>query len=856
MAEPSSQTLASQLPPKGVAPTADELLSRFLTSVSQRGLTLYPAQEEAILGLLEGQHVILGTPTGSGKSLVAEALHFKGMAEGKVSFYTCPIKALVNEKFFALCEAFGPENVGMMTGDAAVNRGAPIVCCTAEILMNLALREEGAHVDYVVMDEFHYYADKERGVAWQIPLLSLSGATFLLMSATLGPTDHIEEHLERLTRRPVAVVKALDRPVPLDYEYAETPIHETIAHLIERQMAPIYLVNFTQRAAAEEAQALTSVNLCTKEEKEALRIALQGAKFDTPYGKDIQKYLRAGIGLHHAGVMPKYRRLTERLAQRGLLKVISGTDTLGMGVNVPIRTVLFTRLCKFDGEKMGILKGRDFHQIAGRAGRKGFDDRGLVVAQAPEHVIENLRLAAKSSGKKFQKKQPPQKGYVHWDRSTFERLQTRLPEPLESRFQVTHGMLINLLQADEVWPRGGYARLVELIARSHESDNAKRRHRRRAAQMFRALERAGIIEVVRYAEGAGAYVEVSPDLQRDFSLYHTLSLFLLKAVELLDPASESYALDLLSLVESILEDPTPVLLRQSDKAKDEKMAEMKANGVPYEERIEELQKVEYPKPNAEFIYGAFAGFAERHPWVGGEDIRPKSVARDLFERLSSFGDYVVEYGLQRSEGVLLRYLSEVYRALTHTVPEAARDEAVEDVRTHLRELLRSVDSSLIDEWERLRSGGALPPPMAPMEAESEPLKLPEDDPRVLAQNPKAFAARVRNELHRLLKAVATRSWDEALAAIHPLEGEPSWTREALEQAMEPYFAEHPSVDLKPRSRLPHNTVLRPDGELRWEAIQKIVDPEGEADWMLDCIVDLGAARPEGAPLIALRRIGT
>jgi hypothetical protein len=320
--------------------------------------------------------------------------------------------------------------------------------------------------------------------------------------------------------------------------------------------------------------------------------------------------------------------------------------------------------------------------------------------------------------------------------------------------------------------------------------------------------------------------------------------------------SESYALDLLSLVESILEDPTPVLLRQSDKAKDEKMAEMKANGVPYEERIEELQKVEYPKPNAEFIHGAFAAFAERHPWVGGEDIRPKSVARDLFERLSSFGDYVVEYGLQRSEGVLLRYLSEVYRALTHTVPEAARDEAVEDVRTHLRELLRGVDSSLIDEWERLRSGGALPSPQAPLEAEPEPLKLPEDDPRVLAQNPKAFAARVRNELHRLLKAVATRSWGDALAAIHPLEGEPSWTPEALAQAMEPYFAEHPFVDLKPRSRLPHNTVLRPDGELRWEAIQKIVDPEGEADWMLDCIVDLGAARPEGAPLIALRRIGT
>jgi superfamily II RNA helicase len=855
MTLPGPITLAAHLPKAGEVPTADDLLTRFLANVSERGLTLYPAQEEAILALLEGQHVILGTPTGSGKSLVAEALHFKGMAEGKISFYTCPIKALVNEKFFALCESFGPENVGMMTGDAAVNRDAPIICCTAEILMNLALRAEGAKVDYVVMDEFHYYADKERGVAWQVPLLSLPQTTFLLMSATLGPTEHIEEHLTRLTKRKVAVVKSLERPVPLDYEYAETPIHDTIARLIERQVAPIYLVNFTQRASAEQAQALTSVTLCSKEEKEALRVSMQGSKFDTPYGKDIQKYLRAGIGLHHAGVMPKYRRLTERLAQKGLLKVISGTDTLGMGINIPIRTVLFTQLCKFDGEKVGLLKGRDFHQIAGRAGRKGFDDRGLVVAQAPEHVIENLRLAAKASGKKFQRKQPPQKGYVHWDATTFERLQSRPPEPLESRFQVTHGMLINLLQADEVWPKGGYGRLVELILRSQESDNAKRRHRRRAAQIFRALRGAEIIDVERFAEGKGAYVEVSQELQRDFSLYHTLSLFLLQAIGVLDPTSETYALDLLTLVESILEDPTAVLLRQSDKAKDEKMAEMKANHVPYEERIEELKKVEYPKPNAAFIYGAFTAFAEMHPWVRGEDIHPKSVARDLFERLSSFSDYVVEYGLQRSEGVLLRYLSEVYRALVHTVPEAARDEAVEDVLTHLRERVRGVDSSLIDEWERMREGG-IPLPPKPAVEEPEKVKLPEDDPRVLAQNPKAFAARLRNELHRLLKAVADKNWEAALAAIHPLEGEPAWTREVLEQAMAPYYAEHAVVDVKPRARLPHNTVLRPDGELRWEVIQKIVDPDGEADWMLDCIVDLNSPRPDEAPLIALRRIGT
>ncbi|MFN7132398.1 MAG: DEAD/DEAH box helicase, partial [Myxococcales bacterium] len=571
-----SASLQQQLPAPGEQASADELLSRFLASVSQRGLSLYPAQEEAILELFSGKHVVLNTPTGSGKSLVAEALHFKALAEGKVSFYTCPIKALVNEKFFALCETFGPENVGMMTGDASVNREAKILCCTAEILSNICLREDAAWVDYVVMDEFHYYADRERGVAWHLPLISLPQTTFLLMSATLGTTEAIETSLEALTRRKVAVVRNVERPVPLDFEYRETPLHETIADLVADGKAPIYLVNFTQRAAAEQAQALTSVNLCSKEEKEAIRQALFDVKFDTPYGKDFERFLRAGIGLHHAGLLPKYRRVTERLAQKGLLKVVSGTDTLGMGVNIPIRTVLFTQLCKFDGEKVGILPVRDFHQIAGRAGRKGFDDRGLVVVQAPEHVIENIKLEAKAqAGKKVQKKQPPQKGYAHWDRATLERLMTRQPEPLTPRFELHHGLLLNLLQADELWPRGGYGRAVELIGRAHVNDGARPKLRRRAAQRFRELRRAGLVEVVRWKDRRGAYVRVREDLQRDFSLNHTLSLYLVQVVQTLDPTSDTYALDVLTLVESILEDPTIVLLRQADKLKEEKLGELK-----------------------------------------------------------------------------------------------------------------------------------------------------------------------------------------------------------------------------------------------------------------------------------------
>ena len=418
--------LAARLPPLSDYVSADDIFSRFVDHVTAKKLALYPAQEDALLEIVSGKNVILNTPTGSGKSLVATAMIFKAMAEGKRSVYTCPIKALVNEKFFALCEDFGPENVGMLTGDAAINRDAPILCCTAEILANICLRQgHFAPVDYVVIDEFHYYSDRERGAAWQIPLLVLSSSTFLLMSATLGNTDLFEKELTTLTGRETAVVRSTKRPVPLDFEYRETPLHETLADLVKHFRHPVYLVNFTQRACAEEAQNLMSVDFCTKEEKKAISEALRDVSFDSPYGKEVQKFLKHGVGIHHAGLLPRYRLAVEKLAQAGHLKVICGTDTLGVGVNIPIRTVVFTKLCKFDGEKTALLTVRDFQQISGRAGRKGFDDAGTVVVQAPEHVIENKIAQQKATGdakklRKWKPSKPPERGYAHWDEQTFQ----------------------------------------------------------------------------------------------------------------------------------------------------------------------------------------------------------------------------------------------------------------------------------------------------------------------------------------------------------------------------------------------------------------------------------------------------
>jgi superfamily II RNA helicase len=837
-------------------PSSDVLLGRFLEYVAGLGLELYPAQEEAVFEVLAGKHLVLATPTGSGKSLVATAFLFKALAEGKRGFWTCPVKALVNEKFFDLCAAFGPQNVALMTGDGSVNRNAPIVCGTAEILANMAVRSSRPPADFVVMDEFHYYGDRDRGIAWQLPLITMRDATFLLMSATLGDTTVIERSLRAFTGREVAVVRGMARPVPLSFEYRDSPLHETIAELVRENRAPIYLVNFTQRAAAEEAQNLMSVDFLTKPEKDGLKESMRGERFASPYGKELQKFLRHGLGLHHAGLLPRYRRLVERLAQKGLLKVVSGTDTLGVGVNIPIRTVLFTKLCKFDGSKDVLLTVRELQQIAGRAGRKGFDERGWVVAEAPEHVIENKRLAQKSAatGKKVHKQKPPEKGYVHWDKGTFERLVGGTPEPLESRFAVTHGLLLSLLQGEQGDRRrgGGYRRLLEIVDTSHESPTAKRRWKRTAAQAFRTLRHAGLVEVAHDESARNPYPVPSPTLQSDFSLQKTLSLYLVETLGKLDPAVETYALDVLTLVESILENPRPVLLAQLSRVKQETVERLKAEGVEYEERMEALEKLEWPKPNREFIYDTFNDFAARHPWVGAENIAPKSVAREMVESFCSFHDYTREYGLQRVEGVLLRYVSDAYKTLGQAVPVRFRTPEVEELTYTLGSLVRGVDASLLEEWEALSDPEAAAAKAAAAEAAAAPRASRAGD---LLADPRALMARVRTELHRVLGALARKDYEEASEALRMTDGASAWTPERLSSAMAPFYEEHGAVVTTPAARSPRHTSLRPAGERRFDVEQRIVDREGHDDWAIYAHVDLTDGVPPDGPLIELVRLG-
>jgi hypothetical protein len=839
----------------------DEILDLFLGWAADTGFELYPAQQEALLELMADRHVVLDTPTGSGKSLVALGLHFRGLCEGRRSFYTSPIKALASEKFFALCSHFGAENVGMLTGDASINPDASVICCTAEVLANLALREgEDLDAPYVVMDEFHYYADRDRGWAWQVPLITLPHSRFLLMSATLGDMSAIMRHIEDRSGVAAALVQSDDRPVPLDFSYRETPLHETIEDLMGADKAPIYLVNFTQRECAETAQKLTSMQLTSKEEKAAIRETVGDTRFDTPYGKEFKRFLGFGIGVHHAGLLPKYRLQVEQLAQQGRLKVISGTDTLGVGINIPLRTVLFTKLAKFDGRKVSRLKVREFKQISGRAGRKGFDDQGHVVCQAPEETIERLKEQRKvvAKPKKRPKKAPGKgrPGEISWSEDTFKNLVANPPEKLSSRFRISSGMLVDLLQRDAAINNpeaGNFASVRRLITGCHDDDKGKARHLQRAAQLCRSLYRAGIIRMERDTATSYLWVTVDEDLQVDFSLFHNLSLFLVEAIEGLEQENPEFALDLLSLVESVLEDPTIILRRQVDKLKTELINRLKAEGVSYEERMNRLDEVTHPQPIADYIYAAFDHFRRDHPWVGGDAVRPKSVAREMVEDYLGFTDYVRRYGLQRFEGVLLRYLSQVYKTLDQNVPDQVKTESVLDIVSFLRAMLERIDTSLIEEWESLRHPELLLEGLPDAKTAHRVLAAQE-----LRGDPAVLASRLRAELHQLVASLARRDWEEAAACVRRTADEPSALVEAddFSNAMEPFFTEHEELVFDHRARLAEHTQLTSIGDNRWSVVQVLLDSSDENLWCIEGKVDLSDDANVDGPLVVVTRIGT
>lgn len=883
--EPESDETEQALEPEPWL-TPEEAYERFMEWASSRGIEPWEHQEDALFSLAAGSNVVLGTPTGSGKSLVALGMMFMAMASGQRAYYTAPIKALVSEKFFYLVDILGRDNVGMITGDSHINTGAPVICCTAEILANQALREgEDTDVGFVAMDEFHFFSDPDRGWAWQVPLLTLPHTQFLLMSATLGDMTAIGDTLTRTTGRDLELIADAPRPVPLSYEYVKTALEGTVELALRQGDSPLYIVHFSQDAALQSARALASYGVASKEQREAIKEAIKGGRFTTAFGKTLKHLISSGVGLHHAGMLPRYRLLVEKLAQQGLLPVICGTDTLGVGINVPIHTVLLTGLTKFDGYKQRRLRSREFHQIAGRAGRSGFDTEGVVIAEAPEFEIENHKAELKAMGdpkkmKKLKKKRPPE-GFVTWNEDTFTRLIESEPETLKPRLRITHSMVLaEVEQGGDAWER-----VLALIDASLQTPEEKAKLKGRAAEIFATLIDAGV--VVREACGTdadanGGNVDSIPavslteapenleelraldaecdeeddandevgraiveegtatghpldgaanyfltvDLPEDFALDQPLSPFLLAALELLDPESPTYTLDLISMVEATLEDPKQILRAQERRARDAAMNAMKAEGVDFEERLDRLQDVTYPKPLEEMLDVAFATYCAQVPWANDYELSPKSVLRDMLETGCDFKSYIAQYKIARCEGILLRYLTEAYRSLDRTVPVESRTEELDDIVSWLGLVVRSVDSSLVDEWAN-----------AGMEPGAVPIKHGDE---VVADR-RGMTLMVRNTLFQRVRLAALDRAD----ALGDLDvdwgfGESRWAR-----VLDAFYEAHEDLLTDADARSAAFLEIDESDEQTdhvWHVHQVFHDSDGDHDFGIMADVDLDATQ--------------
>ena len=833
--------------------TREVAFDAFMEWCEGRGIELWPHQEDALMALLMGDHVVLGTPTGSGKSLVAAGMCFMAACMGETSYYTAPIKALVSEKFFDLVELFGRDLVGMLTGDAQINPDAPIICCTAEILANKALAGgANANVDWVAADEFHFFADPDRGKAWQIPLLCLPQAHFLLMSATLGNMDDICALLERQTGRQVDQITDAERPVPLSYRYELNPLETTVELALRNGEGPLYLVHFSQVAALNTAQALSSYGVTSKEQRKAIQEACRGTHFSTAFGKTLKRLLASGVGVHHAGMLPRYRLLVEKLAQQGLLPVICGTDTLGVGINVPIHTVVFTALSKFDGHRTRRLRSREFHQIAGRAGRAGFDTEGLVIAEAPEHVIENERALAKAGDdpkkrRRVKRKQPPE-GFVSWDESTFTKLAESVPEKLTPRLDITHSMVLELVsrQCD------ARAEASRLIDDSLQTPEQKAALELRATEIFTTLIDSGVV-VVELPEGTpadadpcapggcGASYTLTVELPDDFALDQPLSPFLIEALELLDPESDTYALDVISMVEATLDDPVQILKAQRKKAVEAKKAELKAEGVPFEERDELLSEVTYEQPLKDLLDEAFALYCTSVPWANDYQLRPKSVLRAMIESANDFKSYIQAMGISRVEGILLRYLSDAYQVLDRTVPPDKRDQRLDDIVAWLGLMVRSVDSSLVDAWAQVGQQD-MEGPGAFVEADAA------------VKDRRGLKLLVRNAL---IRRVTLAARDDA-ASLGALDVDWGYGERVWRQVLDRYYDVYDEVILDADARSDAYFELDESAEKTdhlWHVTQIFDDPEGNRDFRITAEVDLDATQTSDGVVFAAYKVG-
>ncbi len=480
----------------------------------------YPVQEEALLAWFTStQGVLVCAPTGTGKTLIAEAAIYEALRAGKRAYYTTPLIALTDQKLHELRQSvvrwgFRESDVGLVTGNRKVNPQAPILVVVAEILLNRLLSPETfdfSEVSAVVMDEFHSFNDAERGVVWEMTLAMLPAhVRTLLLSATVGNSYEFTSWLNRACNRNVSLVQSADRKVPLSFHWIDDhTLDEWIEKMVEgdevARRTPALIFCFNRDECWQTAELLKGKKVVDKVQQAALSAALEQHDWSQGAGPKLKALLQRGVGVHHAGVLPKYRRVVEDFFQRKLLSVTVCTETLSAGINLPARSVVLPTLMKGPRDKRKLVEISTAQQIFGRAGRPQFDREGFVYALAHEDDVKLLRwrekydsipedtkdpglLKAKKALKKKMPKRDPDETY--WTPEHFEKLRGGAAANLISRGHLPWRLLAYmLLRSPEVQP------LRELVGRRLQDSGQIEASQRQLNQMLITLWTAGYVEL-------------------------------------------------------------------------------------------------------------------------------------------------------------------------------------------------------------------------------------------------------------------------------------------------------------------------------------------------------------------------
>lgn len=699
--------------------TADLELEFYEKFFIARGLEPYPVQEQAFDHIFAGRSVLVTVPTGTGKTVIGKAAIHKALALGQKAIYTSPLRALTEEKYRELCEDFGADRVGFATGDYKVNPEAPVQVVVAEILWNRIFGERaGRLADVVVMDEAHYFNDPERGYVWEQSIIGMDPRTQLvLLSATVGDPQQFCAWVYSVRRVEMELVQSHERRVPLYHEYREAYLIEVVRELYDKGDWPAIIFSFSRDQCFEWARLLRSCpRFTTDEERARIEAACDEELLQGGLAKELRALLVHGIGVHHAGILPRYKQLVERLTLERLCKFVVSTETISAGINLPAKRVVFPALRKFIKGKPRLVTSAEYHQMAGRAGRPQFDKEGIAIALAPEGVVQELRKELKELQKRGRapseieterlrkacyaraRSQAQAAGDVTWDRETHRKLVEGKPAALASKTKVTPEQILAIGLPDlQAPPPPDGTRLppyLDLHMRSVIDhllldERSKAEARRTLDMIIDNLKALGVLDE-HGRQIAGKMINRLRGIDGPFVYYLLMNrdVGYELARELVEFLVDHDVIHRILGREGDEKRREWIHKRLRERRRDEPMVTWEDVEEEYERTFpRELSEVE--KVHQEFVAGL------PHPELHGGKVQ-KTIWKKMEEENLSFLEFVSQNGLEHEEGNLFTYLARVMK-FARMLHEATTLDEFHELEVRVRRRLSAIDERVLEE---------------------------------------------------------------------------------------------------------------------------------------------------------------